>query len=118
MRTGLIALTWLAVLGCSSSPTSNNPPPSSDVTIISGATSAGSGAFSPNPFTISLASQTAVQWGNADGTTHTVTADGGTFSSGNISSGSTFSHTFTTAGTFTYHCSIHPTMVGRIVVNP
>jgi plastocyanin len=118
MRIGLLALTSLAVLGCSSSPTSNNPPPDSDVTIISGASAAGSGAFSPNPFTISLASQTSVKWGNADGITHNVTASDGTFSSGNISSGGTFSHTFTTAGTYAYRCTIHPSMVGSVVVTP
>lgn len=118
MRTGLLALASLAVLGCSSSPTSNNPPPGTDVTIISGAASAGSGAYSPNPFTISLASQTSVKWGNADGTTHTVTSDDGAISSGNIASGGTFSHTFTTPGTYAYHCTIHPTMAGSIVVTP
>lgn len=118
MRTGVLALASLAVLGCSSSPTSNNPPPGTDVTIISGAASAGSGAYSPSPFTISLASQTSVQWGNADGTTHTVTSDDGAISSGNISPGGTFSHTFTTPGTYAYRCTIHPSMAGSIVVTP
>lgn len=116
MRTALFVLTSLSILGCSSSPTSNTA--GSDVTIISGASSAGSGAFSPNPFTISLASKTTVQWGNADGMTHTVVSDDGSFSSGNLSSGNTFTHTFSSTGTFTYRCSIHPSMVGTIVVNP
>jgi plastocyanin len=40
------------------------------------------------------------------------------FSSGNISSGGTFSHTFTTAGSYPYTCTIHPSMVGTITVNP
>jgi len=117
MRAPLAALAALALLACSSS-TDNTSPPSSDVAIVSGAATKGAAAFSPNPFTISLASQTKVTWGNNDGTTHTITADGGAFNSGNIGGGGTFSHTFTTPGTYAYHCSIHPTMVGSIVVNP
>jgi plastocyanin len=41
----------------------------------------------------------------------------GGFDGGNFSTGQTFSHTFATAGTFFYHCSIHPTeMMGKVVV--
>jgi len=117
MRVALLAFTSLAVLACSSS-TSNNPPPSSDVAIVSGAAGKGASAYDPSPFTISLATQTTVKWGNGDGTTHTVTADGGAFTSGNIGSGSSYTHTFAAAGTYAYHCSIHPTMTGTIIVNP
>jgi plastocyanin len=117
MRTALIALSSLAMLACSSS-TDNNPPPTSDVAIVSGAATKGASAYNPSPFTISLAAQTTVKWGNGDGTTHTVTADGGAFTSGNIGSGGSFTHTFTTAGTYNYHCSIHRTMTGIIIVNP
>jgi hypothetical protein len=40
----------------------------------------------------------------------------GGFDGGNFSTGQTFSHTFATAGTFFYHCSIHPTeMMGKVV---
>jgi len=38
------------------------------------------------------------------------------FQSGAISPGSSFSHTFTTAGEFAYHCEFHPNMTGTIVV--
>ena len=38
---------------------------------------------------------------------------------GNLpSSGNTYSHMFNTAGTFNYHCTIHPGMNGSIVVQP
>jgi plastocyanin len=41
----------------------------------------------------------------------------GGFDGGNFSTGQTFSHTFATAGTLFYHCSIHPTeMTGKVVV--
>lgn len=47
---------------------------------------------------------------------HTVTADGGSFGSGPLSTGSSFSHVFTRAGTYTYHCSIHTDMTGTVTV--
>ena len=55
-------------------------------------------------------------WTNSGAATHTVTADNGAFDSGRLASGATFSQTFDTAGTFTYHCEIHPQMTGTIVV--
>jgi plastocyanin len=73
-------------------------------------------AFSPNPITISTGST--ITWTNeTSATTHTVTSDTGTFDSGGIApSGGTFSHQFDQAGTFTYHCNIHPFMMGTIIV--
>lgn len=71
-------------------------------------------AFSPASMTIKAG--TALTWTNADNVTHTVTADDGSFDSGNVASGATFSHTFATAGTFAYHCNIHSSMHGTITV--
>jgi len=60
-----------------------------------------------------------ISWYNGDGVTHTVTSDNGTsFSSGNIAAGATFSYIAKTAGSFPYHCTIHTSMVGTLVVNP
>jgi plastocyanin len=56
-----------------------------------------------------------VTWTNNDSIGHTVTADDGSFNSP-VDPGKTFSFTFTKAGTYTYHCSIHPTMKATIVV--
>ena len=47
-----------------------------------------------------------------------MTADLGAFSSGNMADSETFTFTFTAPGTYAYHCTIHPTMVGTITVNP
>jgi plastocyanin len=113
-----VALAFLALAACSTDSTGNNPPPNSDVLIVPGASTMGAAAYDPNPFTISLATQTTVEWGNDDGITHTVTADGGTFSSGNLGAGATFSHTFAAPGTFPYHCALHPTMVGTVIITP
>ena len=60
---------------------------------------------------------TAVTWTNNDTVGHTVTADDGSFKSSTIASGTTFSQTFATAGTFTYHCSIHTSMTATVTVN-
>jgi hypothetical protein len=53
---------------------------------------------------------------NGDNTGHTSTADGGRWSSGTIRPGGSFSTRFPTAGTFTFHCAIHPNMVGIVIV--
>ena len=57
-----------------------------------------------------------VTWTNTGSAPHTATADDGSFDSKSLSGGTTFSQTFTTAGTFAYHCTIHPRMKGTVVV--
>ena len=64
-----------------------------------------------------------VTWSNGDGTRHTITSGtddtgDGTFDSGDVAAGETFSLTFTEAGEFPYFCDIHPTMTGVVVVAP
>jgi len=71
-------------------------------------------AFSP--VTLTVTTGTTVKWTNKDGMTHTVTSDNALFDSGNIATNGVYSYPFANAGTFTYHCSIHPTMKGTIVV--
>ena len=60
---------------------------------------------------------TTVKWQNDDTMIHTVTADDGSFNSGDIQPGGSFSRTFNTTGTFAYQCTLHPGMVGVVVVN-
>jgi plastocyanin len=45
-----------------------------------------------------------------------VTADGNGFGSGALAQGASFSFTFARPGTYAYHCSIHPSMHGSVVV--
>ena len=74
-----------------------------------------SNSFSANPATVKVG-QT-VSWQNADSLTHTATADGGAFNTGNVAPGATSAPIkMSTAGTFAYHCGIHPTMVGTLTV--
>ena len=68
------------------------------------------------PTTLTVQKGTTVTWQNNDGILHTATSDTGAWDSGNISAGGTRSVTFNTAGTFPYHCTVHPMMTGTIVV--
>lgn len=74
-----------------------------------------SNSFSPNPAVVA-AGQT-VAWRNADSVVHTATADNGSFNTGNIGPGATSGViTMAAAGSFSYHCAIHPSMVGTLSV--
>jgi plastocyanin len=70
-----------------------------------------------NPATITVTAGTTIKWTNKDGVTHTVTSDTGVFDSGNMTGNATFSYSFQTAGTFQYHCTIHPSMTAKVIVN-
>ena len=72
--------------------------------------------FAFEPASLEVATGTTVTWTNNGQARHTATADDGTFDSGRLQSGETFSFTFNTPGTFAYHCEIHPEMTGTIVV--
>ena len=71
-------------------------------------------AFSPG--SLSVVTGSTVTWTNSDTTIHTVTADNGGFNSGNIAIGATYSMVFSSAGTFSYHCILHPEMTGKVMV--
>jgi plastocyanin len=71
-------------------------------------------AFQPGSVEVPVGGS--VTWTNNGSATHTVTSDSGAFDSGQLAPGATFSQTFDTAGTFTYHCSIHPQMTGTVIV--
>jgi len=73
--------------------------------------------FAFRPKTISIAKGTRVRWVNKGSLSHTTTAKGGQWDSGNLASGDAFSRTFKKAGTFRYYCTIHPSMVGKVVVS-
>ena len=74
------------------------------------------GDFYFRPQDVTVNAGDAVTWTN-DGTVpegHTVTGDG--FDSGVLKKGDTFSHTFDTAGSFDYVCTLHPNMRGTVTV--
>jgi len=71
-------------------------------------------AFSPG--TITVTANTIVTWTNKDGVTHTVTSNTGLFDSGTIGANKTYSHMFATAGSYPYHCTVHPSMTATVTV--
>jgi plastocyanin len=117
----LLALLILGIgflsLSCKDdNPAGPGPGGGADVTINIIA-DAGSGAFGATPTTVTVGQK--VAWKNNQGTTHTSTADGGLWNTGNIAAGATSAPiTMNTAGTFPYHCIIHTSMTGSLVVNP
>ncbi len=114
IRLSLLAATLaLAGSACGSSSPSS-PTASADVT-ISMLGDRGAQSYSPNPTTMRVG-QT-VAWKNTDTAAHDATQDASRFASGTVNAGATSAPVaMSTAGTFTYHCTIHPGMVGTITV--
>jgi plastocyanin len=105
----------------STPPTTPSPTPTpapggtaSAVTIQPGAEALGNRAYAPAELTVDLG--TTITWTNNDSVAHTSTSDAPGWDSGIVAPRATYSATFQTAGTFPYHCSIHPGMVGRVTV--
>ena len=124
LRLVVILAFLLSAIGCggNSSPSSPSPSPSptptpggeaSSVVIPVGAELLGNRAYSPDSLSIAVGST--VTWQNADSVAHTTTSNGA-FDSGLVRAGGQFSFTFQSAGTFSYHCTIHPGMVGVVTV--
>lgn len=74
--------------------------------------------FAFSPANITVKKGTTVTWTNKDSVAHTVTeTDGKTGpTSGDVNPGANYTFTFNTPGTYHYHCSIHPEMVGTVIV--
>ena len=73
--------------------------------------------FTFAPQTITVPVGTSVRWTNADDIPHTVVSDDKTtFKSKALDTNEEFSFTFTKPGTYSYFCSIHPKMTGKVVV--
>jgi plastocyanin len=121
---GALLVFALTVVGCGdSNPAAPTPPPTGGgggggtaanvtITIVG---QSGNQSYSPNPASVRVG-QT-VAWRNGDSVDHTATANGGAFNTGNIAPGATSTAiTMNAAGSFDYHCGLHPAMVGTLVV--
>lgn len=94
--------------------------------LVAASTSANTGAsdadriviksFMFMPMSLTIKRGSIVTWTNADDEPHTVVGDAGLFRSGAVDTNETFTFEFDQPGTYHYHCSIHPQMVGTIVV--
>jgi plastocyanin len=120
----VLAVGVLLLAGCSASrPTAGS---SSSMPMASASVTAPAAPVSGNqvnidgfafvPATLTVSAGTTVTWTNRDEEPHTVAASDGSFHSPGMGTGATFTHTFSTAGTFDYVCSIHPMMHGTVVV--
>ncbi|SRR6266487_3393042 len=93
-----------------------------NVSIVPDAAGLGEKAYQPNP--VEIKAGQSVIWANNDLTTHTVTEGNPStnvpakgFDSGLLSPEQTFKYTFDKAGTIEYHCILHPTMIGKVIVS-
>jgi plastocyanin len=108
----------LAALGvmsaCGSSSPASPSTPAADVTIQILGDNA-SQSYSPNPTTMRVG--LSVAWHNGDTIAHDATQDAARFQTGTLNANATSTPiTMSTAGTFTYHCTIHPGMIGTLTV--
>ena len=74
--------------------------------------------FAFAPATLTVTAGTKVTWKNEDDSPHRIGDKNGAFKSAALDTDETFSHTFASAGEYPYICTIHPYMVGRIIVKP
>jgi plastocyanin len=123
IRSNLLLLATAVGLAACSNSTSPNAGPT--ITIRD---------FTFSPATLTVKAGTTVEWLNDGPSPHTTTSDASLWESGALTppsgsgpysggSGGTFSYTFMTPGTFTYHCALHlptqyPAFVGSVVVTP
>jgi plastocyanin len=70
-----------------------------------------------SPASLTVANGSTVTWTNNDNAAHTVTTAEGSINSGDIMPGSSYTKTFTTAGTYTYHDTHNANMTGVIIVS-
>jgi plastocyanin len=126
----LVMATALAVAACSGGGTTPAPSTAAQSAAPSAAQASGSGSgggggsqsveiknFAFNPATVTVKVGDKITWTNADSAAHTVTFDDGSADSKNLAQNATFDHTFSTAGTFAYHCTIHSQMKGTVTVS-
>ena len=74
--------------------------------------------FTFGPEKLTVKAGTTVTWTNEDDIPHTVASSTKAFKSKALDTDDSFSFTFTTPGTYEYFCSLHPHMVGTVVVEP
>ncbi len=107
----------IAISGCYAQKIAVQPtttPPTGDLGIKNDIEISG---FSFNPNTLTVSKGASVVWTNKDSAPHTIVSDtGDEINSDSISKGNTYVHVFNTPGTYDYHCGIHPSMKGKVVV--
>lgn len=72
--------------------------------------------FTFAPETLTVPVNGTVTWVNKDDIPHVIASNDGSFKSKALDTDQKYSYTFSKAGTYQYYCSIHPKMVGKVVV--
>ena len=72
--------------------------------------------FTFGPDTLTVPVNSTVSWVNKDDVPHVIASNDGLFKSKALDTDDKYSYTFSKAGTYSYYCSIHPKMVGKVVV--
>jgi plastocyanin len=104
-----LAVLSIAALGWSvtAAPVQADPPSGTQILIKD---------FMFSPMSLTVKAGTPVTWTNKDDEPHNVVSDTGLFRSGAVDTDETFTFKFDKPGTYHFTCSIHPRMVGTIVV--
>lgn len=106
----LMILTAFIFNSCSSNKAKVAPDPTTPSATVS------IQGFAFSPATVNIKASQSVMWTNKDTAPHTATDLGGAFDSGTLATNQSFSFTFHTPGTYTYHCLIHSMMANATVV--
>ena len=116
-RLVLALATVVLVSACGGSSNNETPTtqPSKPASAASDAVTIQNFKFGPATLTVKPGAKVTVT--NSDSTTHTATANGGAFDTGDLDPGSSKTITLAKAGTYAYHCQIHPFMKATIVVS-
>jgi plastocyanin len=117
-RHALVAVLFLGLAGVAIAPLSKSVE-AGDAAVVqvkTGAAEVKIDNFTFAPPVLTVAPGTTVTWTNEDDIPHTVTAKEKAFRSKALDTDNAFSFTFTTPGEYEYFCSLHPHMVGKVVV--
>ncbi|MEI7434753.1 MAG: cupredoxin family copper-binding protein [Methanomicrobiales archaeon] len=113
----IILATFIAISGCASYGPSSTTIPTTTPIVIPGAPTITIQNFAFTPASITAPKGTTVTWVNEDSANHQIVSDTqGTFTSSSLPKGASYSFKFDTPGTYPYHCSLHPSMKGTVIV--
>jgi plastocyanin len=121
MKTKMLGALFILVVvltACGSKTVSPAAPATSAPAVSGNEAKINISSFKFDPANITIKAGETVTWINQDDVVHTVVADDNSWTSDNLGKGVSYSHTFDTAGTFAYHCGVHPTMKGAVIVQP
>ena len=113
-KSSLILLVIILLVSCGKA--ASPSPAGTGVPAQSGEAKVSIANFAFDPIAVTITTGTTVTWTNIDTVAHNILADDGSWGSKSLATGDKYSFTFTKAGTYSYHCGVHPTMKATITV--